>query len=157
MAVDWERRLEQWTREGLIESSTADLIRAYERDREKATGLKWPTVMAIALGGLLLAAGVLLFVAAHWDTLSPVWRFTLVLAMVAVMHIAGAIAATRFSVLSTTLYAVGTICLVAGIFLAGQIFNLQEHWPGGVMLWAIGAWVAWAFLETPHIILPVRM
>jgi uncharacterized membrane protein len=147
MAVDWERHLEQWTREGLIESSTMDLIRAYEKDREKATGLKWPTVLAIALGGLLLAAGVLLFVAAHWDMLSPAWRFTLVLAMVAVMHVAGAIAATRFSILSTTLHAVGTICLGAGIFLTGQIFNLQEHWPGGVMLWAIGAWVAWAFLH----------
>ena len=133
--------------EGLIESSTTDLIRAYERDQEKATGLKWPTVLAIALGGLLLAAGVLLFVAAHWDTLSPAWRFTLVLTMVAVMHVAGAIAATRFSILSTTLHAVGTICLGAGIFLTGQIFNLQEHWPGGVMLWALGAWVAWAFLR----------
>jgi hypothetical protein len=37
--------------------------------------------------------------------------------------------------------------LGAGIFLAGQIFNLQEHWPGGVMLWAMGGWVAWAILR----------
>jgi uncharacterized membrane protein len=37
--------------------------------------------------------------------------------------------------------------LGAGIFLAGQIFNLQEHWPGGVMLWMIGAWVAFALLR----------
>jgi uncharacterized membrane protein len=147
MAVDLERHLERWTREGLIESSTTDLIRSYERDHEKATGLKWPILLAIALGGLLLAAGVLLFVAAHWDTLSPAWRFALVLIMVAVMHVAGAIASTRFSALSTTLHAVGTICLGAGIFLTGQIFNLQEHWPGGVMLWALGAWVAWAFLR----------
>jgi uncharacterized membrane protein len=147
MAVDWEGHLERWTREGLIESSTTDLIRAYERDHERATGLKWPILLAIALGGLLLAAGVLLFVAAHWDTLSPAWRFTLVLSLVAVMHVAGAIASTRFSALSTTLHAVGTICLGAGIFLTGQIFNLQEHWPGGVMLWALGAWVAWAFLR----------
>jgi uncharacterized membrane protein len=147
MAANWERYLERWTKAGLIETSTADLVRAYETDQEKARGLKWPTVLAIAFGGLLLAAGVLLFVAAHWDTLSPAWRFTLVLAMVAVMHVAGAIAATRFSILSTTLHAVGTICLGAGIFLTGQIFNLQEHWPGGVMLWALGAWVAWAFLR----------
>ena len=131
----------------LIETSTADLIRAYEREREKARGLKWPTVVAIVFGGLLLAAGVLLFVAAHWDTLSPAWRFTLVLTMVAVMHVAGALSATRFSILSMTLHAVGTICLGAGIFLTGQIFNLQEHWPGGFMLWALGAWVAWAFLR----------
>ena len=43
--------------------------------------------------------------------------------------------------LSATLHACGTIGLGAGIFLSGQIFNLQEHWPGGLLLWAIGAWV----------------
>jgi uncharacterized membrane protein len=147
MAAHWERYLVRWTKAGLIEASTSDRVRAYETEQEKARGLKWPTVLAIAFGGLLLAAGVLLFVAAHWDTLSPALRFTLVLALVAIMHVAGAIAATRFIILSTTMHAVGTICLGAGIFLTGQIFNLQEHWPGGVMLWALGAWVAWAFLR----------
>ena len=104
-------------------------------------------LLAIGLGGVLLGAGVLLFVAAHWDSLSPAQRFGFVLVLVALFHIVGALAAERFSVLSRTLHAVGTICLGAGIFLAGQIFHLQEHWPGGVMLWAIGAWIAWALLR----------
>jgi len=147
MAANWERYLERWTKAGLIETSTADRVRAYETDQEKARGLKWPILIAIAFGGLLLAAGILLFVAAHWDSLSPAWRFALVLALVAVMHVAGAMAAARFGVLSTTLHAVGTICLGAGIFLTGQVFHLQEHWPGGVMLWALGTWAAWAFLR----------
>jgi hypothetical protein len=30
----------------------------------------------------------------------------------------------------------------------GQIFNLEEHWPGGVMLWALGAAGAWALLRS---------
>lgn len=147
MAANWERYLERWTRAGLIEKSTANLVRAYETDQEKSQGLRWPILIAIALGGLLLAAGILLFVAAHWDKLSPAQRFALVLALVAVMHVAGAIVATRFGILSTALHAVGTICLGAGIFLTGQIFHLQEHWPGGVMLWALGAWLAWALLR----------
>lgn len=147
MSANWERYLERWMRAGLIETSTADRVRAYEIDREKTQGLRWPILLAIALGGLLLAAGILLFVAAHWDRLSPAQRFVLVLILVTVMHIFGAIAATRFSILSTALHAIGTICLGAGIFLTGQIFHLQEHWPGGMMLWALGAWVAWAFLH----------
>jgi uncharacterized membrane protein len=69
------------------------------------------------------------------------------LSLVGLFHIAGAVVADRFSALSSTLHAVGTVCLGAGIFLAGQIFNLQEHWPGGFMLWAIGAWAAWALLR----------
>jgi uncharacterized membrane protein len=147
MAANWERYLERWAKAGLIEAPTAERVRAYERDQDKARGLRWPIVIAIAFGGLLLAAGILLFVAAHWDKLSPAQRFAIVLALVGVLHVAGAIAATRFDVLSTALHAVGTICLGAGIFLTGQIFHLQEHWPGGVMLWAMGAWVAWALLR----------
>lgn len=131
----------------MIDASTAERIRAYEAAQEKALGLRWPVLLAIGLGGLLVGAGVLLFVAAHWDTLSPSARFGLVLVLVALFHIAAALVGERFSALSSTLHAIGTICLGAGIFLSGQIFNLQEHWPGGVMLWAIGAWVAWAFLR----------
>jgi uncharacterized membrane protein len=96
---------------------------------------------------VLLGAGVLLFVAAHWDNFSPAERFGLVLVLVALFHVAGTLVAERFSTLSTALHAIGTICLGAGIFLAGQIFHLQEHWPGGVMLWALGSWVAWALLR----------
>jgi uncharacterized membrane protein len=147
VAARWEGYLERWLSGGLIDPATAERIRAYEAEREKALGLRWPVLLASALGGLLLGAGVLLFVAAHWDTLSPSERFGLVLALVALFHIAGALAAERFPALSSTLHAVGTICLGAGIFLAAQIFHLQEHWPAGLMLWAIGAWVAWALLR----------
>src|SRR5262249_40101435 len=38
-------------------------------------------------------------------------------------------------------------CLGAGIYLAGQIFNLEEHWPGGLMLWSLGAIIAWLILK----------
>ena len=147
MAARWERYLERWTTAGLIEPSTAERVRAYEAGQEKSQGLRWPVALAISFGGLLLGAGVLLFIAAHWDTLSPRERFALVLLLVALFHVAGAFTAERFSVLSTTLHAVGTISLGAGIFLAGQIFNLQEHWPGGLLLWALGAWVAYALLH----------
>jgi uncharacterized membrane protein len=96
---------------------------------------------------VLLCAGVLLFVAAHWDELSPAWRFTLVLILVAVFPIAGALTEERFPALSTTFYAIGTVCVGAGIFLTAQIFNLQEHWPTGILMWAIGALVGWLLLR----------
>jgi hypothetical protein len=40
MAANWEKYLERWTKAGLIEASTADRVRAYETDQEKARGLK---------------------------------------------------------------------------------------------------------------------
>lgn len=147
MRAQWDRFLERWTGVGLIDPAVAERIRAFEADREKAGGLRWPMLLAVAFGGLLLGAGVLLFVAAHWDRLSPAERFGLVLLLTGFFHVAGAAASQSFPDLSCAMHGVGTICLGAGIFLAGQIFHLQEHWPGGVMLWAAGACVAWLLLR----------
>jgi MFS family permease len=89
----------------------------------------------------------LLFVAAHWDQLSPAWRFALVLLLVAALPAAGAFTSDRFPALATTFYAIGTVSVGAGIFLSAQIFNLQEHWPNGILLWAIGALAGWLLLR----------
>jgi uncharacterized membrane protein len=148
MAESWEAGLERWVGAGLVESAAADRIRAWEAAHQaEPAGVRWPVRLAIALGGLLLCAGVLLFVAAHWDALAPSSRFALVLAAVAVFHLAGAFAADRSRALSATLHACGTVALGGGIFLAGQVFHLEEHWPGGVLLWALGAWIGWALLR----------
>ena len=147
MSAKWETFLERWAGAGLIDAATAARIRSFEAESEKKGGLRWPVWIALAFGAVLLGAAVLLFVAAHWDEMSPSWRFTLVLLLVTVFHLGGAAAAEKFEALSIALHTVGTCCLGAGIYLAGQIFNLQEHWPGGLMLWAAGAWVAWALLR----------
>jgi hypothetical protein len=53
----------------------------------------------------------------------------------------------RFPALAATFYAIGTISVGAGIFLTAQIFNLQEHWPNGMLLWALGALAGWLILR----------
>jgi uncharacterized membrane protein len=143
MPPSWESSLNRWAEAGLLDPDSAARIRAWESGRAREGGLRWPARLALGLGGLLLAAGVLLFVAAHWEALSPARRFALVLAAIVVLHLGGAFAG-RFPPLALTLHACGTIALGAGIFLSGQVFHLQEHWPGGLMLWALGAWIGWA-------------
>jgi uncharacterized membrane protein len=142
----WEGRLARWVDAGLVGADAAARIREWESARDEG-GVRWPVRLAIGLGALLLAAGVLLFVAAHWDRLDPASRFTLLIAAVAAFHLAGALAAERSPSLAMALHACGTIALGGGIFLTGQIFHLQEHWPGGVLLWAVGAWIGWALLR----------
>lgn len=147
MPKDWDTHLEQWTAAGLIDSMLAGRIREWERGREPSHGLRWPTYAALAFGAILVAAGILLFVSAHWDEMAPYSRMALVVLMVAVFHIGGAAAAQRFEGLSIALHAVGTITLGAAIALTGQIFNLDEHWPSAVLMWAAGAALAWALLR----------
>ncbi len=147
MADPLAKRLERWLAAGVIDASVASRIRSYEESQGSSERLRWPVLLALALGGLLLCAGILLFVAAHWDELSPAWRFTLVLLLVGAFPVAGALTAERFSALSTTFYTIGTVCLGAGIFLTAQIFNLQEHWPSGILMWAVGAFAGWLLLR----------
>ncbi len=141
-----EQELHQWVDAGVIEPQTADRIRAFTSSPQ-SPGLRWPAVLAIAFGAIMVGAGVLLFVAAHWDDLSPAQRFALVLAMVTGFHLAAGVLMPRMRALGLALHAVGTVALGGGIFLAGQIFNLQEHWPGGILLWAIGAVLSWYVLR----------
>ena len=147
MAQSAEKNLDQWVAAGVLDTATAERIRAFEQSRRSTEGLRWPVLLALALGGVLLCAGVLLFVAAHWDELSPASRFSLVLLLVAAFPIAGAAIAERFPALSVTFYAIGTVCVGAGIFLTAQIFNLEEHWPSGILLWAVGALAGWLLLR----------
>ena len=154
MPVDWTAWLTRWTEAGLIDAATADRIRAFEQHSHRSHRLRWPVVIALAFGGLMLGGGILLFVAAHWDALAPASRFALVLCMVGGLHVSGAFASERFPAMGSTLHGIGTIALGAGIALSGQIFNLDEHWPGGVMLWALGAGVAAVLLrDIPQIVL----
>jgi uncharacterized membrane protein len=149
VAESWEKLVERWTAAGVIDADVASRIRAFEATHAGSNRLKWPIWIALAFGVITLGAGALLFVAAHWDTLSPAVRFGLVALLVTGFHVAGALTAERFPAMATALHTVGTIALGGGIFLAGQIFNLDEHWPSGIMLWAFGAASAWAILRSP--------
>jgi uncharacterized membrane protein len=139
MSGSWQSALKRWTAAGVVDSATAERIRAWEAEHGGEVTKSRLALISFGLGGLLLIAGVLLFVAAHWDDLSPTGRFALVLAMITAAHAGGAFAAKGSVGLSATLHAVGTGALGAGIYLAGQIFNMAEHWPGALMLWSFGA------------------
>ncbi len=140
MSERWQSTLKRWREAGLVDEKTADRIRAFEAAQGGVLRQGRLALIVFGLGALLLVAGVLLFIAAHWDSLGPGGRFAIVLAAIAVFHAGGAVAASRGSgALSATLHAVGTGVFGGGIFLAGQVFHMAEHWPGALLLWALGA------------------
>src|SRR2546422_10149822 len=108
--------LDRWTREGLIDRGQAERIRAFEATR--ATGVSWPVRLALVFGAVMVAAGVLLFVSAHWGSLSPAARFAIVLATPAALHLAAAAPGVgEPPSVRTVLPAVGTLALRgAGFF-----------------------------------------
>ena len=136
---DLNRGLERWRDAGLLDGTTVARILEWEAQQAVVSHRSRFSRFAFAFGGLLLGAGILLFVAANWDQLSPAGRFVLLAATIAGLHASAALARSRLPALSTTLHAVGTAALGGGIFLAGQQFNLAAHWPEGFLLWGLGA------------------
>src|SRR5260370_132014 len=122
---DIEQLLKRWQSAGVLDGVAAARIRAWEAEQKRPAGLAWQGVVALILGGILLATGVVLFVSAHWEELGPGARFALVVTMVAVFHLGGALVRDNFRPLSTALHAVGTIATGAAIALVGQIFNIE--------------------------------
>lgn len=136
-----ERAIQGWVEAGLIDAATATRLREHEQaGHAPHTGRL--AMVAFGFGGLLLASGLFLFVAANWQDMSPWWRFSLVVAVIATLHLGAAVGGRFSPSLATALHGVGTAALGAGIFLAGQVFNLQENWPQAFLLWALGAGVA---------------
>jgi uncharacterized membrane protein len=153
MPDNWQSDLTRWISAGLIDAPTAASIRAWEKEHGEETGRNRFAVIAFGLGGLLLIAGVLLFVASNWQQVSPAGRFVLLTAAVGLFHVAAAFASRYKQALATTLHAAGTGALGGGIFLAGQTFHLAENWPEGFLLWAIGAAAGLYLLrDWPHVL-----
>ena len=153
MRIELEPSLDRWVEAQILERQQADRIRQFELAQAPRRRARWPVIMAVAFGGIMLAAGMLLFVSAHWDELPAFQRMALLVLAVGGFHLGGAFTANRFRAVSITLHAVGTVALGGAIAMAGQIFNMQEHWPA-VLLWALGAIAGWLLLgDWPHLAL----
>jgi uncharacterized membrane protein len=71
----------------------------------------------------------------------------LVIAAVAFFHLAAGLIKPHMGAMATAFNAVGTVTSFAAVALVGQIFNIQEHWPAGVMLCALCALAGWWLLR----------
>jgi uncharacterized membrane protein len=67
MQIELESSLDRWTEGALLQPDQAARIREYETARTPRRGARMSILIGLALGGIMLAAGVLLFVAAHWN------------------------------------------------------------------------------------------
>ena len=148
-------QLRRWLQAELIDADVAEAIQRWEDsqlNQSKHSSVRHLTVpirLSILLGSLLLAAGLLLSVSAHWDQMPPLWRVSLLLFIVIALHAGGAWFSERFQLMALGLHAVGTVAFGAGVFLCAQIFHLDVLWSfrWGLLLWSFGAAAGWMLLR----------
>ncbi|MBR0907951.1 DUF2157 domain-containing protein [Bradyrhizobium liaoningense] len=132
-----EADLAQWEADGVIAPAAAASIRTALPPLP--AGINIAIVVAI-VGGLLIAAAFLAFVAAHWTEIARLLRFAILLAGMVVAGSLGAWFAARGRLVLADLCAsIGAVVFGAGIALVGQMYHLGEDFAGGMLLWSIGA------------------
>jgi uncharacterized membrane protein len=135
-----EADLARWQSDGVISPPVLAAIRAALPPLP--AGIHIPVVIAI-VGGLLIAAAFLAFVAAHWTELARLLRSTILLAGIVGAHGLGAwFARAGRPVLADLCASVGSIIFGAGVALVGQMYHLGGDFAGGMLLWAAGALAA---------------
>lgn len=152
--ADTDSLLNRWRKAGVLDAEAEDRIRAFEKQQAAGAShgldlarMGWQGTVALVLGAILLACGVVLFVSAHWDSLGPAARYSVAVLLVAAFHLAGGLVREKHLALSTALHGIGTAATGAAIALVGQIFNLQEQWPVAILLWALAAAAGWLLLR----------
>jgi uncharacterized membrane protein len=132
-----EADLARWEADGVITPAAVAAIRGVLPARN--SGINIPVVVGI-VGGLLIAAAFLAFVAAHWMEIARLSRLGILLAGIVASNGLGAwFARTDRPVLADLCASIGAIIFGAGIALVGQMYHLGDDFAGGMLLWAAGA------------------
>ncbi|HEV2158588.1 DUF2157 domain-containing protein [Bradyrhizobium sp.] len=135
-----EADLAQWEADGVIAPAAAASIRNVLPPLSPGVNI---AVAVAIVGGLLIAAAFLAFVAAHWTEIARSLRFAILLAGMVIAGGLGAWFATAGrTVLADLCASIGAIIFGAGIALVGQMYHLGDDFAGGMLLWSIGAFAA---------------
>jgi uncharacterized membrane protein len=132
-----ESDLAQWEADGVVAPQAIAAIRIVLPPIP--AGINIAAVVAI-VGGLLIAAAFLAFVAAHWTELARAFRLAILFAGILCASGLGAwFARTGRPVFADLCASVGAIIFGAGIALIGQMYHLGDDFAGAMVLWAMGA------------------
>jgi uncharacterized membrane protein len=142
-----------WRDEGLISSSQhQQLADRYQFNKIEAAARESSGLIAIAVGGLFLALGIIIFVAANWQTWSREVKFILLMSLFLSTAITG-FYTWREPTLKTSenkkqqrskrllgeaLLVLSALILGASLMLMGQIFNISGSAAELFLAWGFG-------------------
>jgi uncharacterized membrane protein len=158
--TDWlNQESERWTDEQIITAEQATRIRRlYETP---ASALSWGLLVFFGLGAVIVGLGIILLFAYNWDDIPKAGKLALVFGSLMAAHAAGLWLQAKNDWrprLGEAFSLLGTMLFGAGIWLIAQIYNIDEHYPNGFLMWALGALaLAWALQSVPQAILATAL
>ena len=130
------RETRRWVDEGLVEPFQAErILNRYGTSLNDAG----PSALGLLTGlaGLFAGLALLLLVSANWEQLPRLARFAGLATLTAVLNGWGVLRLARAGTGGGLLF-LGGFAYGASIMLTGQMYHLGEHFPNGLLLWALG-------------------
>jgi len=135
--------LSTWQAEDLISPEQANaLTQRYQLEKIGAESLRTLLGVIYGIGIVLVAIGVISFVAFHWTAMTKTSKVVLLFGVMLACHGAGFYLwqiTGRSPKLGHALICLGTLIFGANIGLVAQIFHIKSHWNGMFLPWALGA------------------
>jgi uncharacterized membrane protein len=137
--------LEEWIAKGLVPASSRDAILA---NAGAGSGTRLDLIIAV-FGVILIGAGAMSFVAANWEQMGKLARLVVLFGtMWAAYAVAVYFLGRAHNVVGQAFVLLGVLMFGANIMLIAQTYNINAHFPDGVMLWALGALAAAAIVPS---------
>jgi len=155
-----KQELQIWQSDGIITpDQSAAINQRYMLDQTAWESRNIVLSAIYIIGVVLVAAGIISFVAAHWDKITPSVKITVIISFMLACHLSGFYLwkiSGKSPRLGHALIALGTLVFGANIGLLAQIFHIKANFYNGMYAWAVGAVImAYALESVPNIVIAV--
>ncbi|HVU17886.1 MAG TPA: DUF2157 domain-containing protein [Candidatus Didemnitutus sp.] len=143
------QEIDRWNDERVISSEQANQLRRRYADKP---GTPWSLIVFATAGAVVFGLGTILLIAYNWDDIPKFGKLGLIFGAVVASHTVALWFWRRGQrILGECIAVLGTMFYGAGIWLVAQVYHIDEHYPTGFLLWALGALAfAWVFQSVQH-------
>jgi uncharacterized membrane protein len=135
-----KRDLDTWIAKGLVDEENKEAILASVGAGNQARTMD---VILAVFGVILIGAGAMSFVAANWAAMGKLERLVVLFGSLwAAYAIAGWFLANTRGAIGQAFVLLGVILFGVNIHFVAQTYNIQAHYPDGLLLWGVGAILA---------------
>lgn len=129
--------LDTWIAKGLVDEENKEAILASVGAGSQVRTLD---VILAVFGVVLIGAGAMSFVAANWDAMGKLERLVVLFGSLwAAYAIAAWFINNSRGAIGQAFVLLGVILFGVNIHYVAQTYNIQAHYPDGLLLWGIGA------------------
>lgn len=141
-----KRDLDTWIAKGLVDEDNKEAILASVGAGSQARTLD---VILAVFGVILIGAGAMSFVAANWAAMAKLERLIVLFGSLwGAYAIAGWFMANSRGAIGQAFVLLGVILFGVNIHFVAQTYNIQAHYPDGLLLWGVGAIIAAALVPS---------